>query len=163
MIATAGTSDTRAGAKRPESVGEYAEYYWNGIKSVAADFWNGLSQRSDEAFSNPSFYSISNYLTMGLLDTVNGSYQAAKSRTDAMLQTPNLQTISNWVTSGTVEMAQAAVTIDSSNPGKQWKASLGIASLGFGVYSSAGGCSILKPSGLGQSINPNRPTYGYDK
>ena len=76
---------------------------------------------------------------------------------------PNLYNIGNWITSGTFDTAKDAVTVDPSNPGKQWKASANIVSLGFGAYHLAGGCSILNPSGLGQPLSRNLPTFGYDE
>ena len=79
-----------------------------------------------------------------------------------MLANPNLYNIGNWITSGTFDTAKDAVTVDPSHPGKQWKASANIVSLGFGAYHLAGGCSILNPSGLGQPLSRNLPTYGYD-
>lgn len=80
-----------------------------------------------------------------------------------MLANPNLYNIGNWITSGTFDTAKDAVTVDPSNPGKQWKASANIVSLGFGAYHLAGGCSILNPSGLGQPLSRNLPTFGYDE
>jgi hypothetical protein len=33
----------------------------------------------------------------------------------------------------------------------------------FGLYTAAGGTSVLNPSGLSDALSPNLPTYGFDR
>ena len=144
-----------------EALADAATYQKNGLISIVEEFFAGLRQRADKAGN--STYDNLNYWTIGIPDGVRAAWEANKRRTDEMLANPNLYNIENWITSGTFDTAKDAVTVDPSNPGKQWKASANIVSLGFGAYHLAGGCSILNPSGLGQSLSRNLPTFGYDE
>ena len=143
-----------------EALADAATYQKNGLISIVEEFFTGLRQRADKV--GDSIYDNLNYWTIGIPDGVRAAWEANKRRTDEMLANPNLYNIGNWITSGTFDTAKDAVTVDPSNPGKQWKASANIVSLGFGAYHLAGGCSILNPSGLGQPLSRNLPTYGYD-
>ena len=131
-----------------EALADAATYQKNGLISIVEEFFTGLRQRADKV--GDSIYDNLNYWTIGIPDGVRAAWEANKRRTDEMLANPNLYNIGNWITSGTFDTAKDAVTVDPSNPGKQWKASANIVSLGFGAYHLAGGCSILNPSGLGQ-------------
>ena len=144
-----------------EALADAATYEKNGLISIVEEFFAGLRQRADKAGN--STYDNLNYWTIGIPDGVRAAWEANKRRTDEMLANPNLYNIGNWITSGTFDTAKDAVTVDPSNPGKQWKASANIVSLGFGAYHLAGGCSILNPSGLGQPLSRNLPTFGYDE
>ena len=144
-----------------EALADAATYQKNGLISIVEEFFTGLRQRADKV--GDSIYDNLNYWTIGIPDGVRAAWEANKRRTDEMLANPNLYNIGNWITSGTFDTAKDAVTVDPSNPGKQWKASANIVSLGFGAYHLAGGCSILNPSGLGQPLSRNLPTFGYDE
>jgi hypothetical protein len=78
-----------------------------------------------------------------------------------MLADPSVRNVANWIKLGSVDTFEAATTFDYDHPLSQWIASTGLATELFGVYPGLGGTSVVNPSGLGEALSPNLPTYGY--
>jgi hypothetical protein len=145
-------------AKDSPTVLGYINNLGNDIVSLGRTLYQEYVKRSNNALrSVPDFL---NMLTLGIFE---GVYRTSKDTTERMLADPSVRNVANWLTLGHVDMFETATTFDYDHPLSQWIASTGLATELFGIYTVLGGTSVVNPSGLGDALSPNLPTYGFDK
>ncbi|WP_269058770.1 ribonuclease YeeF family protein [Lentibacillus populi] len=59
--------------KRHDSWYDYANYWTSGLLDIGKGFGEGLESRGEEVLESPSFYSVTNWISIGGLDLVNGA------------------------------------------------------------------------------------------
>ncbi|NLE03479.1 MAG: RHS repeat-associated core domain-containing protein [Crenarchaeota archaeon] len=114
--------------------GEGLANWWAGIKEDAVSMWNGIGQnlerRANEAFDTPSFRSISNYLTLGMVER-------AEARYSAMQADPSFSSIANYATMGFADTFNRAVNPEEPLSLDHLLSSLSVATTIYATYSVA--------------------------
>lgn len=111
-------------------------------------------------FNNPGVYDVVNWATAGLLDVLVSFWDGHGVRTHAMLEDPTLLSVVNVFTLGLVDTIKTALD-PKARISEQLMASLGVVTVLFSAYTAAGGPSVANPSGLGEALPRDLPTYGY--
>ena len=92
--------------------------FWTDAGDYFSAVWEGMGYRADAAWSDPSFYNIANYLTMGVLEA-NGQ------RFEVAYEEPSIYNIGNYLTSGTFDVVKGAFAPEEPLSFDHWMCSLG--------------------------------------